>query len=183
MTAFLHTVIFILLTQLISFVYERLSLSNRKKKRMFENQKPFCKPGKSSGKTCFLKWSIFQDKSFFFFFFPLSLILALFHVQDLASRDTAFIQETETNIPTFLEHKFDCKPINDLWFHKFIFFSYTTSLFSSQGNIHSPISILFYFPLYRGILENSTKLSCWELLASFDYRSQVLVFVLNNNAS
>lgn len=32
------------------------------------------------------------------------------------------MQETKTNIPTFLECKFDCKPINDLWFHNFFFF-------------------------------------------------------------
>lgn len=158
-------------------------LATGKRKECLKIRNPSASQGNQVGKL--VSWSevYFKIKVFFFFFFPLSLILALFHVQDLASRDTAFIQETETNIPTFLEHKFDCKPINDLWFHKFIFFSYTTSLLSSQGNIHSPISVLFYFPLYRGILENSTKLSCWELLASFDYRSQVLVFVLNNNAS
>lgn len=73
--SFLHTVISILLTQLISFVYVRLSLSNRKKKRMLN---PTASQGNQVGKlTYFLKLSTFQDNGVSSSVF-LALILALF---------------------------------------------------------------------------------------------------------
>lgn len=51
---------------------------------MFKNQKPYCKPGKSSEEAYFFKLSTFQDNGVSSSVF-LSLIVVLFHILDLAS--------------------------------------------------------------------------------------------------
>lgn len=148
---------------------------------MFENQKPYCRPGNPSGETYFFEVK-YISRSWGFFQCVSSLNFVSFsHTGFGKPRQCIYVGNR--NKPTDV-------PCSWVWLLAYslpsIAFRSSINLFSFHAQLPFltprgtyPVQLVS-FPIFRFIFENGVELFCLELLMSFDYSSQVLVFISNN---